>query len=128
MSRDVDAEVAVEGVAVNRSAGYRSSILAPEVNAVMVVSVGRGIPVGEIMKVVVVNAIAANFAEGTRSDAVIDVIDIGILQREIAAVTSDGPGSVMTGDVVHGEMIGEMLVDAIDRMSRRKIRGRGADI
>src|SRR5712664_2442247 len=124
----IDAKVAVEGVAVNRAAAYPAAILPPNVDAIVMIGVIGRIPISEVVEVIVVDAVVGTSAYRAGSQTVIDVIDIGILQREITAVTSDGPGGIVTGDVVHGQIIGEMPVHTIDRMSRRKIRGRGTDI
>src|SRR4029077_4710612 len=109
---DVDAKIAVEGVVIDRAAGDGPSILAPQVNAVVMIGVRGRIPIGKIVEMVVVDVIAASLEEGAGGDAVIDVIYIGIFEGEIVAVAGDGPRGVMAGDAADREVIGQMPGDA----------------
>src|ERR1700730_1493659 len=80
------------------------------------------------MEVIVVDTETRGFARGTGRDAVIDVIDVGIAESEVVAVTDDSPSGVMASDMVHRHVIGLMPVDAIGGMCGSKVRSRGADI
>src|SRR5258708_5664703 len=101
VSSNVDAEVAVKGVAVNRAAGDCPAILAPKMDAIMVIGVRGGIPIGEVVKMIVVDAIAPNFAGWAGSNTVIYMVDVGIREREVVALTRKRPGGIMASDLIH---------------------------
>src|SRR5882757_273579 len=60
MSGDVDAEVAVKSVVVNGPAPDGSATLAPKVDTIVVIGVGWGIPIGEIVEMIVVDTVAGD--------------------------------------------------------------------
>src|SRR6266404_7961866 len=122
VTRDVNAEVAVEGIVVNGASGELAAALAPDMDAIMVIGIRRGIPVGEVVEMIVANAVVAHGSGNSRSEAVIDVVNIGVFQGEIVSVTGDGPRSVVAGDVINREVVGIQPVNTIDAVGRGKIR------
>src|SRR5205823_5032679 len=99
---------------VNLSAGDGTTELTPEVNAIVVVAVGGRIPIGGVVDVVVVDAVAADVTSGTRSNAVVHAIQIGVFESEIVAVASDRPRGIVAGEMVYGHFVRLMPVDAVD--------------
>src|SRR5262249_55554701 len=125
---DVDAEIAVEGVAVDGSAGDGAAVLPPEMNAIMMVGVGGRIPVGEVMEMIVMDAVGTGLSTRTGSDPVVHVIDVGIGEGEVGAVTGEGPGCVVAGDMVDGHVGSKMPVNAVDGVSGGKVSAGGANV
>src|SRR5579859_3656266 len=80
------------------------------------------------MEMIVVNTVARGDSQRVRSYAVIHVIDVGVLQREIVSITGDGPSGIVTDNVVHGHVIGIMPEDAVVARSGRIVGCRRAHI
>ena len=123
VGRYVDPEVAVEGIAVDGASGKFAAALTPDMDAIVVIGVGGRIPVGEVVEMIVVNAVVAHGSGDPGSEAVIDVVNIRVCQREIVSVARDGPRCIMAGNVINGEIVRIQPVNTIDTMGRGNIRG-----
>ena len=123
MSGNIDAEVAVKGVVVNRAAGDCPAILAPKVDAIVVIGIRRGIPIGEIMEMIVMYIITASLTDRAGGDTVIYVVNVGVRESEVVPVTRNGPGRIMAGEIIYRHKICQMPVDTVNRVCRPQIRG-----
>ena len=121
----VDAVVAVKSIIINGASAEPAAALPPDMNTVMVIGVGGRIPVGEVVEVIVVNAVVAHGPCDAGSEAMIDVVDVRVFKREIVSVTGDGPRCIVAGNVINREVVGVQPVNAIDAVRRGKV-GRGS--
>jgi len=112
--RHIDAEIAVEGIVVDGAPVQLAAVQTPNMNAIVVVGVRRRIPVGEVMEMVVVNAVVGTDTAGRY--AMIDMINIGVFQDEVASISSDGPGGIMASDVVNRKGVGTDPINAMNGM------------
>src|SRR5882762_10333036 len=129
MSGDVHSGIAVENIVVNDAVGCNAAVLPPNVQSIMMVRIGSGIPLHIIMDVVVVYRKARIRALRAESQAMIDVVDVGIRQREVVSVPGEGPACIMAGHMSNCNIVRIEPVDTVyGRLPHRKIRYRRADV
>src|SRR5258708_14409288 len=115
MSSDVHSGIAVENIVVNDAVGCNAAVLPPNVQSIMMVRIGSGIPLHIIMDVVVVYRKARIRALRAESQAMIAVVDVGIRQRDVVSVAAERPACIMAGHVGASNVVRVAPVDAIYR-------------